>query len=88
MVEHLLQVVTEYEELLWRNDYMPRLSYGCRMEQDDSGLNRYFLMYLFSEQSMAIEFLENVGLLRSKMQYNTCGRDVTWSADLNISEGY
>ena len=56
MVERLLQVVTEYEERLRRNDYVPRLSYGRWMVRDDGGPNRYFLMYLFSEQSMATEF--------------------------------
>jgi len=64
MVERLLQVVTEYEERLRRNDYVLRFSYGRRMLRDDGGPNRYFLMYLFSEQSMAIEFLKDVGLLR------------------------
>ena len=52
------------------------------------GENRYFLMYLFCEQSMAIQFLQDIGLLRSKMQCNTCGRDMTWSADRNITEGF
>ena len=88
MVKDLLKVVTEYEERLRRNNYVPRLSYGRRMVRDDGGPNRYFLMYLFSEPSMAIEFLKDVGLLRSKMRCNTCGRDMTWSAEPNISEGF
>jgi hypothetical protein len=38
-------------------------------------------MYLFSEQSTATEFLKDVGLLRSKMQCDACGRDMARSAD-------
>jgi len=50
-----MEVVTDYEERLRRKDYVQRLSYGRRMVRDDDGPNRYFLMYLFSEQSMAME---------------------------------
>jgi len=67
---------------------MPRFSYGRRMLQHDGGPNRYFLMYLFSEQSIAIEFLRDVGLLQNKMQCNTCGRDMAWSADSNLPKGF
>jgi hypothetical protein len=49
-----MQVVTEYEERLRRNDYVPRLSYGLRMLREDSGPIRYFLLYLVSDQAMTI----------------------------------
>jgi hypothetical protein len=88
MVDRMVQVFKEYEEQLWSSDNVPRFSYGRRMMRDDGGPNRYFLMYLFCEQSMAIQFLKDIGLLRSKMHCNTCGRDMTWSADRNITEGF
>jgi hypothetical protein len=88
MVDLLVKVFEEYEERLRRCDYVPRFSYGRWMMRDDGGSNRYFQMYLFCEQSMAIQFLKDIGLLRSKMQCNTCGRDMTWSADRNITEGF
>ena len=43
--------------------------------RDDGGPKRYFLMYLFCEQSMAIQFLKDIGLLRSKVQCNTCRKE-------------
>ena len=85
MVDLLVKVFEEYEERLRRCDYVPRFSYGRWMMLDDGGSNRYFQMYLFCEQSMAIQFLKDIGLLRSKMQCNTCARDITWSADPNSS---
>ena len=50
-----MEVVTDYEECLRRKDYVLRLSYGRRIVRDDGGPYIYFLMYLLSEQSMAIE---------------------------------
>jgi len=76
MVEQLLQVTSEYEERLRSYDYVPRFSFGRRMLRDDGGPNRFFLMYLFYEQSLAIQILKDIGLLRSNMQCNTCGRDI------------
>jgi hypothetical protein len=83
MVEQLLHITSEYEERLRRCQYVPKFSFGCRMLRDDSGLNRFF-----HEESIAIQYLRDIGLLRSKMQCNTCGRDMTWSADSTHSEGF
>jgi len=88
MVEHFIQVASEYEERLRMCEYVPRFSYGRRVLRDDGGPNRFFLIYLFYEQSLGIQFLKDIGLLRSKMQCNTCGLDMTWSADSTISEGF
>jgi hypothetical protein len=37
---------------------------------------------------MATEFLKDVCHLRNKVQCNICGRDMTWSADSNLPEGF
>jgi len=37
---------------------------------------------------MAIQFMKESGLLRSKVQCKTCGQDMTWSADSNRAEGF
>jgi hypothetical protein len=58
------------------------------MLREDGGPNRMFLTFLFSEQAMAMEFLKDVGLLRSKVQCNNCGRDMKWSVDSRIPEGF
>jgi len=88
MVEHIIQVTSEYEERLRRCEYVPRFSCGGRMLKNDGDPNRFFLMYLFREQSLAIQFLKDIGLLRSKVQCNTCGRDMKWSVDSTHSEGF
>ena len=88
MVEHILQVVTEYEGSLRGMQYVPRFSYGRRMLRDDGVPNRSIFDCLFIGKAMAIQFMKEVGLLRSKMQCNTCGQDMTWSADSILPEGF
>jgi len=88
MVEHIIQVTSEYEDRLRRCEYVPRFSCGRRMLKNDGDPIRFFLMYLFCEQSLAIQFLMDIGLLRSKVQCNTCGRDMKWSVDFTHSEGF
>ena len=88
MEDRMVQAFKEYEEQLWSSDNVPRFSYGRRMMRDDGDPKTYFLTYLFWEQSMAIQFLQDIGLLRCKMKCNTCGRHMTWLADRNITEGF
>jgi len=44
-------------------------------------VNKLFLMHLFIYMDLGIQFLKDVGLIRSKVTCNTCGRDMTWCAD-------
>ena len=77
----LVEIVDEYEKRLQEMPFVPRASYGRRMLREDGGPNRDFLMYLFCGFGFTMQFLKDVGLLRSKVQCNTCGRDMTWSAE-------
>jgi len=88
IVENVMHITSEYVERLRRCQYVPRLSFGRRMLTDDGAPNRFFLMYLFCNESMAIQYLKDIGLLRSKMQCNTWGRDMTWSADSSKLDSY
>ena len=87
MVEQLVKVTSEYEERLRMYKYVPRFSFGRRMLRDDGAPNRFYLVYLFCEESIAIQFLKDIGLIRNKMQCKTCGRNMT-SAHSTRSEGF
>jgi len=50
------------------------------MLRDGGASNRFFLMRVSCEESIAIRILKDVGLIRSKMEFQTCRRDMTWSA--------
>jgi len=55
------------------------------MLAEDGGPNAMFFTVLFCDEPMA---LEDIGLLRSKVQCNTCGGDMTWAVDKTVSDGY
>jgi hypothetical protein len=88
VVARLIQLVTDYEQRLRRIQHVPDLSYRRRIVRDDGDPNRFFLTYLFTDQAVAIEFLQDVGPLRSQMPCDTCGRDMTWASDSSVREGF
>ena len=88
MVEEIQQVVTQYERRVRGTPFTPRLSYGRPMLAEDGGPNAMFFTCLSCDEPMALEFLQEVGLLRSKEQCNTCGGDMTWCVDSSGSDGY
>jgi hypothetical protein len=77
------EIVAEYEERLRGKQNVPKFSHGLRMLCADAGPNRISLTRLFSDMELAIPFMKDVGLIRSKVRCNTCNRDMTWSADPN-----
>jgi hypothetical protein len=72
MVQRVKEMVAEYEDRLRKMQPVPRLSYGRWLKRKDGAPNRIFLTYLFVHQELAIQFLKGVGLIRSKVQCNTC----------------
>jgi hypothetical protein len=88
MAARMKEVVREYEVRLRRMQHVPRFSYGRGLLRDEGRPNRLFLTFLFTDQVVAIRFPQDVGLLRSQVQCNTCGRDMRWSADSNLTEGF
>ena len=45
-------------------------------------------MLLECDASNAIQYLKDIGLLRSTMKCNSCGRDMSWSADPTVSDKF
>jgi hypothetical protein len=56
--------------------YVPAAYYERTALGDDCDVNKLFLRYLFSDKEVGIEFLKDVGLLRSNVTCNTCGFDM------------
>jgi len=88
MVGNIQEIVDEYEKRLQKMPFIPRGSFRSRMLRQDSGPNRDFIIYLFCDSGLAMPFLKDVGLLRSKLQCNTCGQVKTWSSEFSIPEGF
>jgi len=61
--------------------YVPK-TYFQRDSLGFSGdANKLFLTFLFSDHAIGLQFLKEVGLIRSNMQCNSCGLDMTSYAD-------
>jgi len=69
MVAEIQKVITDYERQFRRTSFAPRLSYRHPMLAEDEGPNAMFFTCLFCDEPMALEFLQDVGLLWSKEQW-------------------
>jgi hypothetical protein len=47
-----------------------------------------FIGFLFSDHSVGIVFLKDIGLLRRTMQCKTCGRHMMWSERSDCIDGF
>ena len=68
--------------------FVPRSSFGRSFLGKDGDVNKVFLTYLFIDMDLGIQFLKDVGLIRSKVTCNTYGRDMTWCADPKRKDGF
>jgi hypothetical protein len=78
MVDTVTNIIKEYQRRLINMPYVPAISYGRAALGKDGVANELFLTFLLSDKEVGVQFLKNVGLLRSKVTCNTCGRDMTW----------
>jgi hypothetical protein len=76
-VDEIKSVISTYQRRLMEMPYVPSTSYGRASLGDDGEANKLFLTFLFSDTDLGIQFLKDVGLLRSKVPCNTRGRDMT-----------
>jgi len=88
MIGNIQEIFHEYEKRLQEMSFIPRGSYGRRMVRQDGGPNRDFVTYVFCDHGLAVQFLKDVGLIRSKVQCNTCDRDMTWCAHPTFPYGF
>jgi len=80
MVEQVKCVISKYQRPLKEMAFVPS-SCGRDTLEKDGDANKLFLTYLFIDVDLGIQFLKDVGLIRSKVTYNTCGRDMTCCAN-------
>jgi len=88
MVQRLQQVVAEYDDRTWKMDLVPRISYDRGLMRKDGAPNRMFLTFFLRHQELSIQFLKELGLIRSKVQCNICERDMTWTVVPHRTDGF
>jgi len=52
MVDYLVKLLTEYEERVWRCDYVPSVSYGRRMLRDDGVFSDVPILWTINHDSV------------------------------------
>ena len=88
MVEHLKQIIYEYQRRIVEMSYVPKRSYGHSAVGINGPVNMVFLTFLFSDKDQGIQFLKDVGLICSNVPCNTCSGDMTWCADPTTKYGF
>jgi len=77
MVQRITRIIKDYQEGLREMPYVPRTSFRRDSLGYCGDANKLFLAFLFSDHTIGLQFLKDVGLIRSKVQCNSCGRDMT-----------
>ena len=87
MVDQVKCVISKNKQRLTEMPFVPRSSFG-RASLGKDGENKLFLMYLFINMDLGIQFLKDVGLIRSMVICNTCSRDMTWCTDPKCKDSF
>jgi hypothetical protein len=88
MVQHITNVIKEYQTKLCQLPFLPKTlfqrdSLGCSGDP-----NKIFLTFLFCDNRIGVQFLKDAGLIRRKVECNCCGRDMTCYAERSVPDGY
>jgi hypothetical protein len=71
MVQRITTIIKEYQDRLREMPYVPKSSF----ERDSLGFsgeaNKLFLTFLYSNHAIGVQFLKDVGLIRSKVECNS-----------------
>jgi hypothetical protein len=88
MVQHITDLIKEYQAKVCQLPFRPKASF----HRDSMGyccdVNKFFLAFLFCDHSTGVNFLKDVGIIRSEVQCNLCGRNMTWYAEPSVSDGF
>ena len=73
MVQRITNIIKDYQDRVRELPYVPATSFGRDSLGYPGDANKLFLTFLFSDRNIGIQY---VGLVRSKVQCNSCGRPV------------
>jgi len=76
MVQRISTIIKDYQGRLRDMPYVTKTSFQHSLGFSDDA-NKLFLTFLFSDHAIRLHFLKDVSLIRSNMQCNSCGRDMT-----------
>jgi len=77
MVQRITHTIKDYQERLREMRYVPVTTFRRDSLGYCGDTNKLFLTFLFSDHAIGQQLLRDVGLIRSKVQCNSCGHDMT-----------
>ena len=77
MAERIANVIATYQDCLLRMSFIPATSYGSATLGDVGVANKLLIAFFFSDPDVGMQFLKDVGLIRSMMACTTCGCQMT-----------
>jgi hypothetical protein len=81
-------VIETYQRRLNSKPYVPSMTLARATQGTKGVANTLFLAFLFSKPDVGVQFLKDVGLIRSSMVCGKCGNRMPWWVDTNRKEGY
>jgi hypothetical protein len=78
VAENIMYTNSRYQQRLITLPSVPATSYGHATLGEEERANKLFITFLFSKKNVGIEFLKDVGLLRSSMVCSVCGCQMSW----------
>ena len=76
MVLRVSNIIKEYQDILREKPYVPK-TYFQRDSMGFSGDANELFLTLFSDCAIGLQFFKDVELIRSNVQCNSCGCDMT-----------
>jgi len=77
MVQRITQIIKDYQSRVRETPCVPETSFRIDSLGFPGVANKLFLTFLFSEHAIGVQFLKDVGLIRSKMQCNSATAQYT-----------
>ena len=75
MVHHICNVIKEYQDKLREMPFVPKTSYQRHSLGYCGDTNKTFLVFLFNNSAIGIQFPKDAGLICCNVQCNSSGRD-------------
>jgi len=83
MMQRITNIIKVCQDTVRELPYVPTTSFRRASLGYPGDANKLFLTFLFSDLNIGIHFLNDVGLVLSKVQCNSCSRHTTWYAHPN-----
>jgi transposase-like protein len=88
MVDKITKVLQEYQEKVSVMPFIPKCSFQRDLLGASGDMNKIFLTFLFCDYAMGLQFLKDVGIIRSNVQCNSGGHTLSWQPDASVSDGF